>query len=121
MSSLIIFYVSAVAALLAIKRSLIDPMDHLKNWTKGDPCIVGWTGVVCNSINGTVGNLRVKELYVLFSTLPFLYYYFFIFPMSDLRETHKYSTSVREGNEAFLIRVWKPLPSRRILKPRGRW
>ncbi|XP_023518059.1 probable LRR receptor-like serine/threonine-protein kinase At1g06840 [Cucurbita pepo subsp. pepo] len=62
MSSLIIFYVSAVAALLAIKRSLIDPMDHLKNWTKGDPCIVGWTGVVCNSINGTVGNLRVKEL-----------------------------------------------------------
>ena len=24
--------------------------------------------------------------------------------------------SVGEGNEVFLIRVWKPLPSRRILK-----
>ncbi|KAG7027522.1 putative LRR receptor-like serine/threonine-protein kinase [Cucurbita argyrosperma subsp. argyrosperma] len=56
---------SDVAALLAIKRSLIDPMDNLKNWTKGDPCIVGWTGVVCNSTNGTVGNLRVKELHLL--------------------------------------------------------
>ena len=28
-------------------------------------------------------------------------------------------TSVGEGNEAFLIRVWKLLPSRRVLKPRG--
>ncbi|XP_022966155.1 probable LRR receptor-like serine/threonine-protein kinase At1g06840 isoform X1 [Cucurbita maxima] len=56
---------SDVAALLAIKRSLIDPMDHLKNWTKGDPCINGWTGVVCNSTNGNVGNLRVKELHLL--------------------------------------------------------
>ena len=25
------------------------------------------------------------------------------------------ATLVGEGNEAFLIRVWKPLPSRRIL------
>ena len=25
-------------------------------------------------------------------------------------------TSVGEGNETFLIRVWKPLPSRRVLK-----
>ena len=24
---------------------------------------------------------------------------------------------VGEGNEAFLMRVWKPLPSRRVLKP----
>ena len=28
-------------------------------------------------------------------------------------------TSVGEGNEALLIRVWKPLPSRHILKSRG--
>ena len=28
-------------------------------------------------------------------------------------------TSVREGNEIFLIRVRKPLPSRRVLKPWG--
>ena len=26
-------------------------------------------------------------------------------------------TSVGEGNETFLIRVWKPLPSRRVLRP----
>ena len=26
-------------------------------------------------------------------------------------------TSVGEGNEAFLVWVWKPLPSRRVLKP----
>ena len=26
-------------------------------------------------------------------------------------------TSVGEGNEEFLIRVWKPLPSRHALKP----
>ena len=28
--------------------------------------------------------------------------------------------SVEEGNEAFLIRVWKPLPSRRILNFEGK-
>ena len=28
-------------------------------------------------------------------------------------------TSVREGNETLLIRVWKPLHSRRVLKPWG--
>ena len=28
-------------------------------------------------------------------------------------------TSVGEGSEAFFIRVWKPLPSSRVLKPWG--
>ena len=29
-------------------------------------------------------------------------------------------TTVGEGNEAFRIRVWKPLPNRRVLKPTGK-
>ena len=27
--------------------------------------------------------------------------------------------SIEEENETFIIKVWKPLPSRHILKPRG--
>lgn len=55
-------YISAVKALLAVKRSLIDPMDQLISWSKGDPCKDNWIGVVCSG--GAVGNLRVKEMYV---------------------------------------------------------
>ncbi|XP_023543329.1 probable LRR receptor-like serine/threonine-protein kinase At1g06840 isoform X1 [Cucurbita pepo subsp. pepo] len=56
---------SDVEALLTVKRSLIDPMDNLKNWNNGDPCTTNWTGVVCSVFDGAVGNLRVKELQLL--------------------------------------------------------
>ena len=29
---------SEVSALMAIKGSLVDPMNNLKNWNRGDPC-----------------------------------------------------------------------------------
>ncbi|KGN54727.2 probable LRR receptor-like serine/threonine-protein kinase At1g06840 isoform X2 [Cucumis sativus] len=54
---------SDVKALLAVKRSLIDPMDQLISWSKGDPCKDNWIGVVCSG--GAVGNLRVKEIQLL--------------------------------------------------------
>ncbi|KAL9994667.1 putative protein kinase RLK-Pelle-LRR-VIII-1 family [Helianthus debilis subsp. tardiflorus] len=38
---------SEVSALLAVKGNLVDPMNHLKNWNKGDPCTSNWTGVIC--------------------------------------------------------------------------
>ncbi|KAM0863488.1 hypothetical protein ACQ4PT_044562 [Festuca glaucescens] len=38
-------------ALNAIKGSLIDPMNNLKNWNRGDPCKSNWTGVICNKIS----------------------------------------------------------------------
>lgn len=60
---------SAVEALLAVKRSLIDPKVRLKNWNQGDPCIANWTGVVCSYFGGAVGKFRVTELYVFFSAI----------------------------------------------------
>nr|GEY69560.1 probable LRR receptor-like serine/threonine-protein kinase At1g06840 isoform X2 [Tanacetum cinerariifolium] len=36
-----------VSALLAVKGRLVDPMNHLSNWNKGDPCTSNWTGVIC--------------------------------------------------------------------------
>ncbi|KAL0544755.1 hypothetical protein IC582_019880 [Cucumis melo] len=54
---------SDVKALLAVKRSLIDPVDQLISWSKGDPCKDNWIGVICS--NGAVGNLRVKEIHLL--------------------------------------------------------
>ncbi|KAK9070022.1 hypothetical protein SSX86_010421 [Deinandra increscens subsp. villosa] len=38
---------SEVSALLAVKGNLVDPMNHLNNWNKGDPCTSNWTGVMC--------------------------------------------------------------------------
>lgn len=53
-----------------IKKTLIDPMDHLRNWNKGDPCTRNWTGVWCFDRVGNDGYYHVRELYgpfILFS------------------------------------------------------
>ncbi|XP_066312788.1 probable LRR receptor-like serine/threonine-protein kinase At1g06840 isoform X1 [Miscanthus floridulus] len=39
-----------VNALKAIKGSLVDPSNKLKNWGSGDPCTSNWTGIICNKI-----------------------------------------------------------------------
>lgn len=51
---------SEVDALRAIKGSLIDPMNNLENWNKGDPCTSNWTGVFCHNTNDA--HLHVTEL-----------------------------------------------------------
>ncbi|KAL3630979.1 hypothetical protein CASFOL_023963 [Castilleja foliolosa] len=38
-----------LSALLAIKSSLIDPADHLKDWSWSNPVFCNWTGISCNS------------------------------------------------------------------------
>jgi len=60
-----ILCIFAANALLAVKNSLIDPMKHLSNWNKGDPCAFNWTGVFCSDSTGTDGYFHVQELYVL--------------------------------------------------------
>ncbi|XP_022735685.1 probable LRR receptor-like serine/threonine-protein kinase At5g37450 isoform X3 [Durio zibethinus] len=40
-------YPSEVDALNGIWRKLQDPMKNLRNWTKRDPCVSKWTGVIC--------------------------------------------------------------------------
>ncbi|KAL6841424.1 hypothetical protein ACP4OV_028942 [Aristida adscensionis] len=52
---------SEVNALRAIKRSLVDPMNNLKNWNRGDPCRSNWTGVFCHNVNDDA-YLHVTEL-----------------------------------------------------------
>ncbi|RLN28700.1 putative LRR receptor-like serine/threonine-protein kinase [Panicum miliaceum] len=42
---------SEVNALRAIKGRLVDPMNNLKNWNRGDPCRSNWTGVFCHRVN----------------------------------------------------------------------
>ncbi|BAS94580.1 Os05g0481100, partial [Oryza sativa Japonica Group] len=49
-----------VSALMAIKGSLVDPMNNLKNWNRGDPCTKNWTGVFCHDLGDTY--LHVTEL-----------------------------------------------------------
>ncbi|CAO2182523.1 unnamed protein product [Urochloa humidicola] len=39
-----------VNVLKAIKGSLIDPSNKLKNWESGDPCTSRWTGIFCDKI-----------------------------------------------------------------------
>ncbi|CAM0954970.1 unnamed protein product [Alopecurus aequalis] len=51
---------SEVDALRAIKGSLLDPMDNLENWNRGDPCTSNWTGVFCHKTNDA--HLHVTEL-----------------------------------------------------------
>uniref|UniRef100_A0A0E0G9E8 non-specific serine/threonine protein kinase n=1 Tax=Oryza nivara TaxID=4536 RepID=A0A0E0G9E8_ORYNI len=51
---------SEVSALMAIKGSLVDPMNNLKNWNRGDPCTKNWTGVFCHDLGDTY--LHVTEL-----------------------------------------------------------
>ncbi|XP_058110752.1 probable LRR receptor-like serine/threonine-protein kinase At1g06840 isoform X2 [Magnolia sinica] len=54
-----------VAALEAIKSSLIDPLKNLKSWNKGDPCMSNWTGILCYNIPLDDGYLHIKELQML--------------------------------------------------------
>ncbi|GLU17821.1 hypothetical protein SLE2022_341740 [Rubroshorea leprosula] len=54
-----------VHALLAVKSSLDDPMQHLRNWNKGDPCRSNWTGVLCPGTVGTDGHFHVQEIQLL--------------------------------------------------------
>ncbi|KAJ4832534.1 hypothetical protein Tsubulata_000094 [Turnera subulata] len=54
-----------VTALTAVKSSAIDPLKHLGNWGKGDPCISNWTGVFCYDTVGPDGYLHVRELQLL--------------------------------------------------------
>uniref|UniRef100_A0A0A9GJ58 non-specific serine/threonine protein kinase n=1 Tax=Arundo donax TaxID=35708 RepID=A0A0A9GJ58_ARUDO len=52
---------SEVNALRAIKGSLVDPMNNLNNWNRGDPCRSNWTGVFCHKMNDDA-YLHVTEL-----------------------------------------------------------
>jgi hypothetical protein len=52
-----------VNALNAIKGSLVDPLDNLKNWGSGDPCNKNWTGVICYNTTLSDGYLHVQELF----------------------------------------------------------
>lgn len=52
---------SEIKGLRAIKGRLVDPMNNLKNWNRGDPCTSNWTGVFCHKVNDDVF-LHVTEL-----------------------------------------------------------
>ncbi|KAK9159351.1 hypothetical protein Scep_005925 [Stephania cephalantha] len=54
-----------INALQAIRRSLNDPVNNLKNWGKGDPCTSNWTGVVCFNTTGKDGFLHIQQLLLL--------------------------------------------------------
>ncbi|XP_057754470.1 probable LRR receptor-like serine/threonine-protein kinase At1g06840 isoform X1 [Arachis stenosperma] len=60
---------SEVNALKGIKKSLIDPMNKLKSWNKGDPCRSNWTGVWCFDKVGDDGYFHVQELYLMTANL----------------------------------------------------
>ncbi|XP_019233622.1 PREDICTED: probable LRR receptor-like serine/threonine-protein kinase At1g06840 isoform X1 [Nicotiana attenuata] len=53
---------SEVSALISVKGSLVDSLEHLKDWKKGDPCTSNWTGVFCYNTFGADGYLHVREL-----------------------------------------------------------
>ncbi|MBA0797361.1 hypothetical protein Gohar_008070 [Gossypium harknessii] len=53
---------SEVSALLAVKKQLVDPLNRLRKWNKGDPCTSNWTGVECSDHQGNDGYLHVEEL-----------------------------------------------------------
>ncbi|KAF5762740.1 putative non-specific serine/threonine protein kinase [Helianthus annuus] len=54
---------SEVSALLAVKGNLVDPMNQLKNWNKGDPCTSNWTGVICVHKTNVDKFWHVQEMY----------------------------------------------------------
>ncbi|XP_029128529.1 probable LRR receptor-like serine/threonine-protein kinase At1g06840 [Cajanus cajan] len=56
---------SEVNALIDIKKGLIDPMDNLRNWNSGDPCMANWTGVWCFDREEPDGYFHVQELYLM--------------------------------------------------------
>ncbi|KAI4302628.1 hypothetical protein MLD38_038350 [Melastoma candidum] len=51
-----------INALKAIRSSLIDPLNNLKDWVKSDPCRSNWTGVICHNFTD---DLHVTELRLL--------------------------------------------------------
>ncbi|XP_048141972.1 probable LRR receptor-like serine/threonine-protein kinase At1g06840 [Rhodamnia argentea] len=51
-------------ALKAIRNNLGDPLKHLRNWKKSDPCTSNWTGVICTQILDD-GYLHIQELRLL--------------------------------------------------------
>ncbi|KAK8631269.1 hypothetical protein V6N13_080024 [Hibiscus sabdariffa] len=53
---------NAVGALLAVKKQLFDPSNHLRNWNKGDPCTSNWTGIECSDHPGNDGYIHVEKL-----------------------------------------------------------
>jgi len=59
-----IICLAAVDALKKIKMALGDPYGNLKNWGKGDPCNVPWTGVLCYNATNAEGYFHVEKLYV---------------------------------------------------------
>ncbi|KOM28135.1 hypothetical protein LR48_Vigan503s001000 [Vigna angularis] len=56
---------SEVNALIAIKESLIDPKNNLRNWNSGDPCMAEWTGVYCFDREEADGYFHVQKLYLM--------------------------------------------------------
>ncbi|XP_004249029.1 probable LRR receptor-like serine/threonine-protein kinase At1g06840 [Solanum lycopersicum] len=51
-----------VSALVSIKKGLVDNMNYLEDWEKGDPCTSNWTGIHCFNKVGANGYFHVKEL-----------------------------------------------------------
>ncbi|XVE80692.1 hypothetical protein DITRI_Ditri15bG0001200 [Diplodiscus trichospermus] len=51
-----------VRALKAVKKTLFDPNNNLRNWKGGDPCTSKWTGVLCFNKTQDDGYLHVEEL-----------------------------------------------------------
>ncbi|KAI3750575.1 hypothetical protein L2E82_21240 [Cichorium intybus] len=56
---------SEVSALLAVRNSLVDPLNHLRNWNKGDPCTSNWTGVICVHKSNVDRYWHVQEIQLL--------------------------------------------------------
>lgn len=56
---------SEVDALEAVKSRLVDPMRHLRNWKKGDPCRSNWTGILCFDSPMSDGHFHVREIQLL--------------------------------------------------------
>jgi Leucine rich repeat N-terminal domain len=63
-----------VNALNDIKKSLVDPENHLKNWGSEDPCNKNWTAVICYNTTLSDGYLHVQELYALTSQFGLKYW-----------------------------------------------
>lgn len=54
-----------VNALQAIRESLNDPFNRLARWSRGDPCLSNWTGIVCYNTTLGDGNFHVREILLL--------------------------------------------------------
>ena len=74
------FIFCVVSALIAVRGSLVDPLNHLRNWNKGDPCTSNWTGVICVHKTSVHKYWHVQELYVF---MPFLYFFMSHFGLYD--------------------------------------